>query len=249
LCDDSAGRKFAVLSNSLRPAAAVVDPAMTDSCPSCLTADSGIDALTHAVEAYTAIENDQFVEPQTGGTVYQGRNPMSDSAAENAIALIGRHLRRACRDGTDREARDGMSLAATFAGLAFSNSGVALVHAMEYALAEKAHAPHGRGCGLLLPQVMRFNLPARVERMARIAALLGEDTAGMSTADAAEKAVAAVMQLRDDIGIPSRMSAWGVAPGDIPQMARTAAGLGRIVRVNPRRPTEEDLAEIFRASL
>src|SRR5436309_8883426 len=102
--------------------------------------------------------------------------------AEKAVALVGRHLRRAVADGKDLEARDGMALAATLAGLAFSNVGVAVVHALEYPVGAAVHCSHGAGNGLLLPFVMRFNLPARVPEFARIARLLGEDTAGLSEA-------------------------------------------------------------------
>src|SRR5206468_302203 len=109
-----------ILSNYLRPAVAVVDPLLTLSCPPKVTADSGIDALTHAVEAYTAVDNARFPLPPGERTVYQGKNPMGDMLAENAIALVGRHLRRAVADGQDLEAREGMALAALLAGLAFS---------------------------------------------------------------------------------------------------------------------------------
>ncbi len=153
--------KVGILSNYLRPAVAVVDPLLTVSCPPKVTADSGIDALTHAIEAYTAVDNAAFPLPPGERTVYQGKHPMGDLVAEKAIRLIGQFLRRAVRDGSDLEARDGMALAATLAGLAFSNVGVALVHAMEYPIGGAVHCSHGCGNGLLLPYVMRFNLPAR----------------------------------------------------------------------------------------
>src|SRR5712691_4441969 len=167
--------KVGILSNYLRPTAAVVDPLMTLSCPPKVTADSGIDALTHAIEAFTAVDNAEFPLPPGERTVYQGRHPMGDVLAEKAIALVGVHLRRAVAHGDDADAREGMALAATLAGLAFSNVGVALVHAMEYPVGGATHCSHGAGNGLLLPFVMRFNLPARRREFAIIARLLGED--------------------------------------------------------------------------
>src|SRR5262249_42327831 len=157
------------LSNHLRPRVAVVDPLLSVSCPPKVTADSGIDALTHAVEAFTAVDNAHFPLPPGERTVYQGKNPFADMLAEKAIVLVGRYLRRAVKDGQDLEAREGMSLAATMAGMAFSNSGVALVHALEYPLGGATHCSHGAGNGLLLPYVMRYNLPTRVRELAAVA--------------------------------------------------------------------------------
>ena len=161
--------KVGILSNWLRPTAAVVDPLMTLTCPPKVTADSGIDALTHAIEAYTAIDNADFPLPAGERTVYQGKHPMGDLCAEQAITLVGKFLRRAVQDGSDLEAREGMALAAMLAGMAFSNVGVALVHAMEYPVGGAVHCSHGAGNGLLLPYVMRFNLPAKTNAFAQIA--------------------------------------------------------------------------------
>src|SRR5204863_5502828 len=141
---------------------------------------------------------------------YQGRHPMGDVLAEKAIALVGVHLRRAVAHGDDVDAREGMALAATLAGLAFSNVGVALVHAMEYPVGGATHCSHGAGNGLLLPFVMRFNLPARTKQFAAVARLLGEDVSGLSEDAAAERAVTAVEKLRADIGIPTRLRELGV---------------------------------------
>src|SRR4029077_19777280 len=121
LTDTDNKMKVGVLSNFLRPRVAVVDPLMTRSCPPKVTADSGIDALTHAIEAYTAVDNATFPLPPGERTVYQGRHPMGDVLAEKAITLIGAHLRRAVAHGSDLDAREGMALGATLAGMAFSN--------------------------------------------------------------------------------------------------------------------------------
>src|SRR5262249_40137292 len=132
LTDTDNQMKVGILSNYLRPRVALVDPLLTASCPPKVTAGSGIDALTHAIEASTAVDNAAFPLPSGERTVYQGRHPLGDVLAERAIALIGAHLRRAVARGDDLDAREGMALGATLAGLAFSNVGVALVHALEY---------------------------------------------------------------------------------------------------------------------
>jgi alcohol dehydrogenase class IV len=238
--------KVSCLSNYLRPAAAVVDPLLTLSCPAKVTADSGIDALTHAVEAYTAIDNVAYPLPAGERSVYQGKNPFADMAAEKAIALVGRFLRRAVADGNDLEARDGMALAATLGGLAFSNSGVALVHAMEYPVGAAVHVSHGAGNGLLLPFVMRYNLPAKRRAFAEIARMLGEDVSHRDEEAAAERAVAAVERLKGEIGIPARLRDLGVREEQLTPFAEKAFAVKRLMRVNPRYPTQDEIEQIYR---
>jgi alcohol dehydrogenase class IV len=238
--------KVGMLSNFLRPKVAVVDPLLTVSCPRKVTADTGIDALTHAIEAHTAVDNEAF--PPGERTVYQGRHPLADLFAEKAIRLIGQYLVRAVRDGSDLEAREGMALAATLAGLAFSNAGVALVHAMEYPVGGATHCSHGEGNGLLLPFVMRFNLPTRPRQFANVAAWLGEDVAGLSAEQAGERAIAAVERLKAQIGIPGRLRELGVREEQLRGFAEKAHSLKRLLRVNPRACTVEDVEAIYRAA-
>jgi alcohol dehydrogenase class IV len=240
--------KVGVLSNYLRPRMAIVDPLMTLSCPPKVTADSGIDALTHAIEAYTAVDNADFPIPPHEKTVYQGRHPLADALAAQAITLVGANLRKAVHNGNDLEAREGMALAATLAGLAFSNVGVAAVHALEYPVGAAMHCSHGAGNGLLLPYVMRFNLPVRQREFAKIAQLLGENVAAMAEKQAAERAIQAVTQLRADIGIPLRLRDLGVREEQLRPFAEKAFGIKRILRVNPRPATVEDLEGILRAA-
>jgi alcohol dehydrogenase len=237
--------KVSTLSQHLRPGLAVVDPALTDGCPQQVTADSGIDALTHAVEAYTATDFDQLDAPAGAPVAYEGRYPLGECLAEKAIALIGQHLVAAVHDGANRPARDGMALAATIAGLAFSNCAVALVHALEYPLGGAVHCSHGAGNGLLLPYVMRYNLPVRAAALARVAALLGEDVAGLSELAAAERAVAAVEHLRAAIGIPQRLRDLGARREQLPLFAERAFAIKRLMDTNPRRPTQDDLLAIL----
>jgi alcohol dehydrogenase class IV len=247
---DAANRvKVGVLSNYLRPRLAVVDPRLTLSCPAKVTADSGIDALTHAIEAYTAVDNAEFPLPDGEASVYQGRHPLGDCLAERAIGLVGRHLVQAVHEPANLAAREGMSLAATLAGLSFSNVGVALVHAMEYPVGGLTHCSHGAGNGLLLPFVMRFNLPARQAAFAQVARLLGEDVSGLSQEQAAEQAIAAVEKLKRAIGIPERLRDLGIAAEQVPALAEKAFAIKRILRVNPRPVSQADIEEVFRWAL
>ncbi len=240
--------KVGILSNWMRPTAALVDPLLTVSCPPKVTADSGIDALTHAIEAATAVENALFPLPAGEYTIYQGRHPYGELLAEKAIRLVGQFLARAVKNGEDLEAREGMHLASLFAGLAFSNIGVAAVHALEYPIGGAVHVSHGAGNGLLLPYVMEFNKPARVETMARIAGWLGVDTTGMSPETAADSAIQAVRDLRREIGIPDRLRELGIQEEQLPGLAQIASGITRILRVNPRYPTVGELEGILRAA-
>jgi alcohol dehydrogenase class IV len=248
LTDTERAMKVGILSNYLRPRVALVDPLLTVSCPAKVTADSGIDALTHAIEAYTAVDNADFPLPPGERTIYQGRHPFGDMLAEKAIEIIGANLRHAVADGHNLAAREAMALGATLAGMAFSNVGVAVVHALEYPVGGATHCSHGAGNGLLLPFVMRFNMPARIKQFARIAALLGEDVSGLSPEAAAERAVAAVNRLKGAIGIPARLRDLGVTHEQIPVFAEKAFAVKRILRVNPRPVTARDLESILESA-
>jgi len=162
--------------------------------------------------------------------------------------LVGKYLRRAVQDGTDLEAREGMALAATLGGLAFSNAGVALVHAMEYPVGAAVHCSHGAGNGLLLPYVMRYNMSAREEAFGYIAELLGDDTTGEHEAGAAEAAIKAVEDLRRDIGIPTRLRDLGVKEDMLQLFAEKAFSFKRLMRVNPRYPTQAEIEHIYRSA-
>lgn len=245
LTDSVKKTKVGVLSPHLRPLLALIDPTLMISCPPRVTADSGIDALTHAIEAYTAIDNEAFLLPAGERTMYQGRHPFGDMIAEKAIGLCGQHLRQAVSHGSHLVAREGMALAATLGGLAFSNVGVALVHAMEYPLGGTTPFSHGAVNGLLLPYVMRFNLPARPAQFASIGRLLGESVAGLSDRDAGEKAIEAIERLKADIGIPLRLRDIGVRLEQLKDHAAKAASIQRILRVNPRPVSVQDVERIF----
>ncbi|MGD9723717.1 MAG: iron-containing alcohol dehydrogenase [Pirellulales bacterium] len=237
--------KAGAISNFLRPTVAVVDPRLTLSCPRKVTADSGIDALTHAIEAYTAVDFAEFPLPPDQTSCFQGRYPLGDCLAEKAISIIGAHLEQAVQNPSDLQAREAMSLGAMLAGLAFSNVGVALVHALEYPIGGATHCSHGAGNGMLLPYVMRYNLPVRKKEFARVAELLGEDVRGLTLSQAAERAVTAVERLNKAIGIPARLSELGAQREQIPEFAEKALGIARIIRVNPRVPTVPDMVQLL----
>ncbi|MFO0851059.1 MAG: iron-containing alcohol dehydrogenase [Gemmataceae bacterium] len=264
--------KVSCLSPHIRPAAAVVDPLLTVGCPPKVTADSGIDALTHAIEAYTAVDHAEFLtRPPGGETVYQGKNTMADYMAAECVTLVGGYLRRAVADGSDLEARDKMALAATLGGLAFSNAGVALVHAMEYPVGGAVHVSHGAGNGLLLPYVMRYNAEVRADEMTAVGLWLsgpgvfaaadeGDGPPDDRLRDASrrvaeyfdhgvEAAIAAVERLRADTGIPARLRDIGVTEAMLTGFAAKAFGIKRLMRVNPRLPQSADeILGIYRAA-
>jgi alcohol dehydrogenase class IV len=248
LTDEELHLKVGVLSNHLRPSVALVDPLLTVSCPPKVTADSGIDALTHAVEAITAVDNGDFPLPSDEFSMYQGRHLLGECLAEKAIQLIARHLAEAVHNGQNLAAREAMHLGSLLAGLAFSNIGVALVHALEYPIGGAVHCSHGCGNGLLLPYVMEFNKPTRLETLARVAELMGLTAAGQTVEAAADAAIQAVRDLRRQIGIPDRLRDIGVLEAQLGGFAQAAFGIKRMLRVNPRQATAQDLEGILRAA-
>jgi len=251
LTDEENQVKVAGLSDFLRPTLALVDPELTVTCPAKVTADSGIDALTHAIEAYTAVDYRSLDGriPPGESSPFDGSHPLGDCLAEKAIGLIGENLVVAVNDPENIEAREAMALAATLAGMAFSSCGVALVHALEYPLGGALHVSHGAGNGLLLPYVMDFNLNACPERFARIAELLGEPVSGLSQDQAAARAVDAVRTLRQEIGVPDRLREIGATPEMLPALAEKSFGIKRLLRVNPREVSQSDILQILQQAL
>lgn len=249
LTDPSAGVKVSTLSRWLRPSVAIVDPSLTDSCPASVTAHSGIDALVHAIEAVTNRDFSQMVSVDAESRAYEGSYPLTRLLAAEAIRLIGRSLQQAYCEPMNQSARDNMALASLLAGMAFSNSGVALVHALEYPVGALTHCSHGEGNGLLLPHVMRFNLPACAEPLAAIAGWLGKDTRGLSDIQAGGLAIDAVVELQHAVGIRTHLSQLGMTASDLPAVAAKAFQIKRLMDVNPRRATEDDLIEILTNAL
>lgn len=246
LADLAHHRRGSILTNYVRPQVAIYDPLMTVSCPPKVTADAGIDALSHAVEAYMVVDSMTEAGGEDPASPYQGRSPLTDLLAEEAIELIGRYLRRVVYQGGDLEAREGMHLASLLAGLAFSNAGLTAVHALEYPIGVATGCTHGVGNGLMLPYVMEYNLPSCPERLAVVAELLGEEVEGLSVWAAAERAVEAVHRLKADIGLPLRLRDLGVPETELRRLAEETAQIVRLLRANPRPFDVHSLEELLR---
>lgn len=238
LTDEDAGVKVSTLSPFLRPAAAIVDPSLTDTCPPRVTAHSGIDALVHAIEALT---NKPFTVLEGNNKAYEGSYPLTSLLALEAISHISKSLVRAVENPTDHDARDSMAYAAMLAGMAFSNSGVGLVHALEYPIGAITHCSHGEGNGLLLPHVLSFNRSMCANELAKVASLL-LDREDCSSEDAIE----AIEILLVRIGIRTRLRDLGLTESDIPTVVSKTLQIERLLAVNARRPTAEDLDKILR---
>tara|TARA_B100000700_G_scaffold100055_3_gene112709 strand:+ start:10120 stop:11325 length:1206 start_codon:yes stop_codon:yes gene_type:complete len=247
LTDTVAEIKISGQSEFFRPDWAIVDPQLTYSCPRQIAADSGIDALTHAIEAITTVEFDELEIPPGETCAYDGRYELTTALAERAIRICGEHLEAAVNQPEDLHAKDQMALAATLAGMAFSNSGVALVHAMEYPMGGELHCSHGLGNGLLLPYVMRFNLSTRIETFAQIAQWLGEESVD-SEMEMAGRAVKAVERIRESIGIPHRIRDIGGNESQLQSFTEKAIRIQRLFWLNPKSASYDDVYEIYRAA-
>jgi alcohol dehydrogenase class IV len=231
--DAAAGLKKGVVSPHLIPDAAIVDPELTVSCPPAVTAATGMDALTHAIEAYTAVK----------------ATPLTDIYAAEAVRLAGGALRRAVAEGTDLAARTDMALASMMAGVALANAGVGAVHALAYPVGGRFGAPHGAANALLLPHVMERNLSGNFPKFARIARLLGEPVENLSDEAAARAGAAAVRRLARDVNIPERLSHFQVPAEAVPEMARQAFENRRLMDNNPRALSLDEIAAIYREAL
>ncbi|GIV85419.1 MAG: alcohol dehydrogenase [Candidatus Roseilinea sp.] len=246
--DEARHLKLAVASSYLRPRLAVVDPLLTLTCPPNVTAESGMDALVHAVEAYTVIGYNAMDVPPDARPQFTGRQPITDALAERAIRLIGRNLRLAVYQPKNIAAREGMHLAALLAGMAFSSAGLGAAHALQYPVGAATHTSHGLGTGLLLPYVVEYLLPAAPRRFARIAAWLGEEVKGMSAAEAGRRCVEAIQRLKQDVGLPMRLRDIGVGEAHLRPMAQQAAMYQRLLRMSPRPLDVAGLEQILRGA-
>jgi alcohol dehydrogenase len=238
--DPELGMKVGVSSPHLIPRTAICDPLLTRSCPPSVTAHSGIDALSHAIEAFTAVTRPlDWRLPLDRVAV--GKNGLSDAFALAAIREIGASLERAVRDGDDLEARTGMLYGSLAAGLAFANAGVSAAHALQFAVGAATGTPHGLGTGMLLPYVMAFNRPVRELALAEVAAAL-------APAEPGADAVRLVHQLGLRIGLPAALSELDVSADAIEPMAEQAAGIRRLAGNNPRELDAAGCAAILRAA-
>ncbi|MCC5932763.1 MAG: iron-containing alcohol dehydrogenase [Candidatus Cyclonatronum sp.] len=227
--DDSDGIKKAVVSRHLIPEVALLDAHLSLRMPALVTAGSGMDALTHAIEAYTSTRANAF----------------SDSFAREAVRFIIPYLKTAVLSGLQQDARHFMLLGSFYAGIAFTNAGVAAVHALAYPLGGLYDVPHGVANSMLLPYVMQFNKPAcagRYHELARITGIIETEDAP-SGADAL---IRYIKQLSRDIGIPEGLHRVNIPELAIPGMAQSAAGIKRLMDNNPRPVTALDAEQIYR---
>ena len=243
--------KVGISSQFIRPDVALVDPELTVSLPPEPTASSGMDALSHAIEAYVTRPYDAFTAPASRGERpdYIGRSLITDQIARPAIELIGEHLLTAVDDGKNLTARRNMSLASLMAGIAFTNAGLGATHAIAMATGAIKHTPHGITIAHTLPAVIRYNARTEPDRYAEIASLLGIDTAGMGKREAAHEAANAVDSLAADVGIRGGLSALDIDETEISHLAERSHQLQRLLAGNPRDVSQSDLESILHDAL
>jgi alcohol dehydrogenase len=216
-------------SSFLFPDVALLDPELTVSLPPNITAATGMDALTHAIESVTSLSSTVFTE----------------ALSLKAVSLISQNLRRAVYHGDDIRSRENMLYGSLLAGLGLANAGVGACHALAYPLGGNYRIPHGLANAILIPHVMQFNLPAAERTMAMVAQSMGEPVDGMPLNRAAEAAVEAVSDLCLDIGIPSSLMDLGIPNEDIPVLVEGALKVTRPVENNPRRLGKEEAYQIY----
>ncbi|MGI6096797.1 MAG: iron-containing alcohol dehydrogenase [Dethiobacteria bacterium] len=228
--DEEKKVKMGIGSPKLAPAIAIYDPEVTKTMPPGITASTGMDALTHAIEAYTNINN----------------NPVAELAALEAVRLISENLRPAVAKGDNLKARHGVLLGTLFAGIAFANAVLGVVHAITSPLGGYFPVPHGVVNAILLPPAMEYNKNACIDKFVKIAEAMGENIEGLSKLEAADKAIEAVKRLSKDVGIPESLSEIGVKEELLPEIAAEAIKNVNIP-LNPRQPSEKDLIQICKA--
>ncbi len=228
LLDEAAALKKGVVSPFLVPDATIVDSELTHSVPSMVTAYTGLDALTHCVEAYT----NKFA------------HPLVDVYAMQGIALCAKYLVAAVRDGNDAEARNGMSLASLYGGLCLGPVNTAAVHALSYPLGGEFHLAHGLSNAILLAPVFRFNAKVASMRHAEVARVLGAPT-GKSDEETADIGATLLSRLAEDCGVDCNLGRYGVTRTDIPILAESAMTVTRLLKNNPRTLEKSDAENLY----
>lgn len=224
--------KMAIVDKHVTPKVSINDPLLMVKMPAGLTAATGLDALTHAVEAYVS----------TAAT------PITDALAIQAIKLIPKYLPRATANGEDIEAREQMVFAQSLAGMAFNNASLGYVHAIAHQFGGFYNYPHGVCNAILLPHVCKFNLIAREERFADIAVALGENVDGLSVREAAEKGIRKIEQMSKDLGIPAGFTELGAKEEDIPTLAGNAMK-DACALTNPRKAKLQDIIDVIKGAM
>jgi alcohol dehydrogenase class IV len=233
LSDEEEKLKKGIVSQYLYPEIALLDPELTIGLPPQITAATGMDALIHAIEAYTSINS----------------NELSDMFAIKAIEYIYPNIRTAFSNGSNMEAREKMLTGSMFAGIAFANAGVTAVHAFAYPIGAEFHIPHGVANTIMFPYVMEFNFIGNLDRFAFLANLFGEKIDNMSNRDAALKFVESIKNLAYDLNVPQKLSNFKVRDKDIPELAKGVMKVTRLLKNNPRIITYEDAVEIYKKAL
>ncbi|MCF1428116.1 MAG: L-threonine dehydrogenase [Shewanella sp.] len=232
ITDEERHIKMAIVDKHTTPILSVNDPELMLKKPAGLTAATGMDALTHAIEAYVSI----------------AANPITDACAIKAIELIHQHLEHAVKDGSNIDAREQMAYAQFLAGMAFNNASLGYVHAMAHQLGGMYDLPHGVCNALLLPYVQEYNAQVAAGRLKDVAKAMGVDVAQMSDEQGAQAAIAAIKTLAASINIPASLTELGVKEADIPTLAdnalKDACGL-----TNPKQATHEEICQIFKNAL
>ena len=228
LLDERDRLKKGIVSPYLIADAAYVDPKLTWTVPAKVTADTGMDALTHCIEAYT----NKFAHPAVDIYALQG------------IRLIAANLERAVKDGTDVEAREAMAFGSLYGGLCLGPVNTAAVHALSYPLGGEFHIPHGLSNAILLPSVMKFNMPSAVRRYAEVAVAMGCQP-GRDDDETARRGVDFIYRLADAVGIPKTLTALNIPQTAVDGMARAAMEVQRLLKNNPREVTEQDARDIY----
>lgn len=232
ITDEKRHVKMVMVDNNSLATIAVNDPELMTEKPAPLTAATGMDALTHAIEAY----------------ITRGAYRLTDALAFESIALISESLRDAVSNGKDLEARSKMAYGSFVAGMSFSNCGLGVVHSLAHQLGGVYDLPHGVCNAVLLPHVMRFNKSVCEEKMAKVAVAMGVDTVGMSAAEAADAAINAVVTLSADVGIPSGLAELGVKEEKLEEMAKLAL-VDPCAPGNPRDMALEDAIAIYKSAM
>ncbi len=230
LLDERDALKKGVVSPHLMADAAYIDPKLTWTVPSKITAETGMDALTHCIEAYT----NKFA------------HPVIDVYALYGIRLIAANLLRAVKDGKDVEAREALSLGSMYGGLCLGPVNTAAVHALSYPIGGEYHISHGLSNAILLPSVMRFNMSANVKKYAEVALACGV-TPGANDEETAERGVEFITKLSKDCGIPTTLTELGIPETAVDHMAKAAMNVQRLLKNNPRPVTEADAKAIYQS--
>lgn len=226
--------KKGVVAPQLLPDYAILDAELTVGLPAAVTAATGIDAMVHAIEAYTSARL---------------KNVVSDCLAKQALELLGGNIRKACLTPNDVDARADMLLGSMLAGMAFTNAPVAAVHALAYPLGGHFHIPHGHSNALVLPYVLEYNLPAAEGMYAELAPIVFPELAGKSDAAKAQGMIDGFIALGPELGMESRLSELGVSHNHLPMLAQDAMKQERLLINNPRLMTEEAAHEIYNKAL